>query len=498
MARTEFDNPAASFGRAIKIGGAFTAVSQAFVTVLRFASVIVLSRLLSPGDFGIVAMAAPVVALLSLFQDFGLPQATIQRPKITAAEVNFLFWANMGISVVVALFVLGLAPLAAAFYDEPRVAPLIIAMGLLLLVQGLGAQHSALLSRLMHFRVLAAMEVIGAVAGLLVSVVWAVVDPSPWAIFGGSLATVLFPTIMAWCLLGWYPSRPRRTAGARSLVNFGAGMTGFNISNFVARNADNILIGRYLGDIQLGLYDRAYKLLLMPLRQVMNPLSRVLIPALSRMSAEPERFRSAFLTVHSLTLLAVLPGVAAMIVVARELVPFLLGPEWAESAVVFTALGFAGMLQPVNNPAGWLFVSEGRSQEFMRWGIFGAVTSLIAFVAGLPYGILGVAVAYSISEYIRTPLLWLYVGRRSHVRFRDVARTAGTLLVATHMALGIAWLAQPMLPDNIIAKAILTAMITYAIVGVGALIAGDVRRIVLRTVSSVVPARYKNPHLAVG
>lgn len=470
MVRTDFEPASTSFGRSVKIGGIVTASSQAVVTGVKFASVIVLSRLLSPADFGIIAMSWPVVALLSLFQDFGLPQATIQRKAITVPQVNFLFWANLGISALVALSVLAIAPVAASFYQEPRVQPFIMAMGALILVQGLGAQHGALLARMMHFRALALMEMAGAVAGLAVAVGWALLDPSPWALFGGSLATVLLPVTIAWCITGWYPTRPRIPADARSLVNFGAGITGFNITNFVARNADNILIGRFLGQVQLGLYDRAYKLLLMPLRQVTNPLSRIMVPALSRMAGQPDRFRNAFMLVLRLLLLAVLPGVAAMIVVARDLVPFLLGPEWSQAAVAFTALGFAGLLQPLNNPAGWLFVSEGRGRDFMIWGVINAVTCVAAFVAGLPYGIVGVAVAYALSEYLRTPILWWFVGRRGSVRFRDVLVGAGPILLATHAALVVVWVVQPELPANVPARALLSAILSYAIVGTATLL----------------------------
>jgi PST family polysaccharide transporter len=188
-----------------------------------------------------------------------------------------------------------------------------------------------------------------------------------------------------------------------------------------------VLIGRVWGGAQLGLYDRAYKLLLMPLNQVANPLSKVMIPALSRMLDEPDRYRSAYLRVLTLSLLLVLPGVAAATAMADLLIPFALGAHWAGSAPIFMALGFAGLLQPLNNPAGWLFISQGRSTEFMYWGFATALFAVVAFVLGLPYGALGVAIAYAISEYLKTPVLWLYIGRLGAVRARDVALACGPL-----------------------------------------------------------------------
>lgn len=468
--RSEFDPDHASYRRSVQAGAIVTGSSQAVVALCQIVSVIVLSRLLTPSDFGIVAMSWPVIGLLSIFQDFGLTQATVQRPGITREDVNFLFWLNVGISGVVALAIFATAPLAAAFYSEPKIAALLMAMSCLVLIQGLGAQHTALLNRRMRFPALSAMEVTGALGGLATSVTWALLSPSYWALFGGSLVTVLLPVIIAWTLSGWRPGLPHRAEGARALVNFGAGLTGFNLSNFVARNADNVLIGRFLGGAPLGLYDRAYKLMLMPLRQATNPLARVMVPTLSRLSDDPARYRQAYLTVVPLLLIALVPGIAALIIVAPTFIPFLLGPEWQESALIFSALGFAGLLQPLNNPAGWLFISQGRSRDFMIWGVVTAATSVAAFVIGLPYGVYGVAVCYTISEYLRTPFLWWFIGRRGSVRVKDMIAAAGPTLVGGHLAIGAFFWFDPVLPGNPIAQAAIAASLTYSITIVIALI----------------------------
>ena len=459
--RSEFDPQLHTYRQSTQSGALITGFSQIFVAMSQMASVIVLSRLLTPFDFGIVAMSWPVIGLLSIFQDLGLTQATVQRPGITRSDVNCLFWINVLVSGLIAVAIFATAPLAAIFYDRHEVQPLLQAMSCLVLMQGLGAQHSALLNRSMRFTSLAVMEVVGAVGGLAAAITWALISPSYWALFGGSLVTVLLPAVLAWILSGWRPGLPRISADASALVKFGAGITGFNLSNFVARNADNVLIGRYLGEIPLGLYDRAYKLMLMPLRQATNPLARVMIPTLARLVDEPARYRNAYLKVVPLLLLALLPGVAAMIVVAPTLIPFLLGDTWRESAYIFTALGFAGLLQPLNNPAGWLFISQGRSSDFMYWGVVTAVTSVIAFVAGLPYGVFGVAVAYAASEYIRTPALWWYIGRRGPVQFHHVLSSAGPTVLGAHLSVLLLMVFDFPAVGNAIVQAMLVAVVCY-------------------------------------
>lgn len=463
MPKNEFDPIETSYGRSVKFGAVVTGGAQGIVALMQIVSVIVLSRLLSPSDFGVVAMAWPIIGLLWILQDFGLTQATVQRATVTHADVNFLFWANLAVSSLFASVIFALGPVAAWFYEEPRVGSLLQAMSSLVLIQGLGAQHFALLNRRMRFKSLAGMEVAGAAGGLATSVIWALISPSYWALFGGSLATVLLSTLVAWSLSGWRPGLPRGTEDARGLINFGAGITGFNFANFVARNADNVLIGRYLGSVALGFYDRAYKLMLMPLRQATNPLARVMVPTLSRLNDDPERYRRAFLSVMPLILLAILPGVAAFIAVAEDFIPFILGEKWRESAVIFSALGFAGLLQLLNNPAGWLFVSQGRSQDFMKWGVVTAVTSVAAFVAGLPYGAFGVAVLYAVSEYLRTPLLWWFVGRQGPVRLRDMLRVAGPIMLAAHLALLVCWALQPIMPEHAFLRTAATVSVSYLV-----------------------------------
>lgn len=461
-----FDPPAGPLRKAVGRGAVAIAMSQALQVGTQIASVLILSRLLSPVDFGLVAMCAPVIALLGMLQNFGLVQATVQKKDLVGAEVNFLFWVNVAFSVTLALILVALSPAIALFYDEPQVGPLIAAMATTIVISGLGAQHGALMNRRMEFAKIAWLSVAGAVTTLAVAIAWALISPSYWAMFAGTLAGATLATTMTWLWSGWRPGRPRVAEDMRGLLGFGAGITGFNLTNFFARNLDNVLIGRIWGSVELGFYDRAYKLLLFPLRQVSNPLSRVMIPALSRMTEEPGRYRHAYLRVLNLSLLVILPGVAWATAMADTLIPFLLGPQWEASAPIFMALGFAGLVQPLNNPAGWLFISQGRSTDYMIWGFVTAGIAITAFAAGIAWGAVGVAIAYAISEYLKTIPLWHYVSRRGPVKSPDIWHACGPLMLAAHVSLGVVWL----LRDSVTASALgsLTAggLTSYAVFAV--------------------------------
>ncbi|MFD2237507.1 lipopolysaccharide biosynthesis protein [Aureimonas populi] len=407
-------------GRAAR-GAAITGLSQGVRLLVQIGSVIVLSRLLEPADFGLMAMAAPVFGFVMMFQDLGLTQATIQKNDITQAQVSALFWVNLAASFVLAVAMVAAAPLVAMFYGDPRVENLVVAFGMLVLVAGLGSQHMALLNRKMRFGALAAIDASAVVCGFLAGVLFAQVNPSYWALYVASLVTIAIPAVAAWICTGWLPGAPRRAAEVRELLNFGAGITGFNFINFFARNADNIMIGRVWGEHSLGVYDRAYKLLLLPLQQVSSPLGRVTQPILSQLLDEPERYRRAYVkTLHQM-LLIVLPGVAFMIGTSDILVPTLLGQKWVEAAAIFSALGFAAILQPVNNTTGWLFISQARGKDYFQGGLFGTCMAVLGMLAGLPWGAFGVAVGYAVSEYLKTPVIWWWATRKGPVALRDLA-----------------------------------------------------------------------------
>ncbi len=422
-ASSAFDAPAGELRRRTASGILQTGLSQGVRLLVQLVSLVLLSRLLPPSEFGLLAMASPVVAFAAMFQDLGLTQAVVQKAKLGQAEVSTLFWVGLGTGTALALLLVAAAPEVALFYREPRAGPLTAAMGALIVVSSAGSLQYALLNRRMQFGALAVIDVAAAVGGLAASVVFALWHPSIWALYAGNLAAAVILAAGCWIASRWRPSLPRRRSGAGAALGFGANVTGFNIANFFSRNLDNVLIGRAWGERPLGLYDRAYKLLLLPLQQVNGPVAKVMLPVLAQLAGEPDRYRRAFLGALAQMLLVTLPGVAFMVGTADLLVPALLGQQWAGASGIFTILGVAGFMQALNNPTGWLFMSQNRTRDYVQWGLFSSATCIASFLAGLPYGPAGVAAAYALGEYARTPLLWWWATRRGPVTAGAVART---------------------------------------------------------------------------
>lgn len=420
----------------VAVGGA-----QAVKFVVQLLSVVILARLLAPGDFGLFAMLMPLAAFVMMLQDIGLSQAVVASGDLTPEQASSMFWINAALSLALAaLFALS-APLIALFFGEPALVAPALALAGSVLVSGLATQHFAWLSKSLRFGTIAMIDVASALAGFAAAVAIALFMPGIWALVASVLVAMSVGLAGAWATARWIPGRPAPFAEVRELLRLGAGLSTFTLSNFFARNLDNIMIGRWAGAVQLGLYDRAYKLLLFPLQQINNPIGRVMVPVLARLNDEPHRYRHAYRRTLRLMLLFTVPGVAFMLMFAQPLIVLLMGERWAPAATIFTWLAIAALHQPMSATFGWLFISQKRGGDFARWGIFNMVTSVAAFAIGLPWGAVGVAAAYALSDVlIRMPVLWWWVGRAGPVRHRDLLEIMWPFAIALTGTLAVLYL----------------------------------------------------------
>lgn len=452
-----------SYGGTVVRGSLHTGLGQVVTVLCQMGSVILLSRLLQASDFGLVAMIGPVIAFLSMFKEMGLLQAVVQKDEMTYGQLNTLFWINMAVSVGLTLLLILGAPAVAAFFREPDLTPLLQVMALNMALTALGAQHFALLNRWMMFGRIAINAGLVAICTLLVSLVWALVAPSPWALVAGTVAGSIAGTLSVWAWVPWRPGRPAVAAGTGEFVGFGAGVTGFKLSNFLSRNLDNILIGRVWGGTALGYYDRAYKLLLFPLNRVAQPLSRVMVPVLSRLKSEPERYSRAFFRVFGLMQLAILPGVAALTAMADTAVPFLLGEKWADAAPIFAALGVAGLSQPLANPTGWLFISQGRTTEMAWWGLASAALTCLAIGASVSFGVVVLAGAYAGVSLLKLVPLWALICRKGPIRADSIRRRILPVFAAGVLTFAGILVTESLLPGPAVAKLLMGTALSYAL-----------------------------------
>ncbi len=463
--------------KAASVGGvAVNLVAQTARFGLQFLYQVGLARLLAPADFGVVAMAAPMLAFVGLFADFGLTQATVQKPDMDAAQLTFIFWANLALSGLAGAVAFAAAPAIALFYGDERVGGVVTALSATFLLGGLGAQHLALLNRRLAFVRLAAVDLASFVAGAGAGLVAALHGAGYRAVVVTQLVTSAASLALAWGVVRFVPGRPRWTAEARGLLGFGRDLTGFNLANFFARNLDNVLIGRFAGEASLGLYDRAYKLLLLPLGQITGPFAKVATPLLARLHDDSEAYCRAYLRLLETVLLLTYPGMAFALVSSDLLIPTVLGPQWAGVSPIFSILALGGFFAPVSNSAGWLFVTQGRTREMRDWGFVSSAMFVLSFVAGLRWGAIGVAACYiGVGAVIQGPMIWWASTRRGPVGLSSLLASLAPCLVALLVTLATERGLQAALPADALSLAILAAA-AYPSFVAGLLATGSGRR----------------------
>jgi len=414
-------------------------------------------------------MLAPVVAFAALLQDMGLTQAAVQRSKVTDEHLSALFYVSVGVSLALALAMIATSPVVAAFYQRSELTMLTCAFSTTLVLTGAASQPTAILQRQFRFAALAWADVLAAIAGLATGVAVAVTWRSYWALFAGPVVYALVQLAIVWISARWKPGPPDFGHGFRQLIGFGGKVTTSNILNFVSRNADNVLIGRYAGSLQLGYYDRAYRLLLFPQAQLNAPLSRVMFPTLSRLQGDDLRYRSTYVACVGMILTLAQPGTLFVLTHAHTIVPLVLGRQWSSAADIFAWLGISALYQPFTSTIGWLFLSQARTTEYIKIAIYCTATTILSFVVGLRWGALGVATAYCISDYVlRAPVLIWVAGRSGPVRRRDLCAIGIAHALSLSAAVAASFVMDVVWPYTSLATVFAKIIVTY-VAYVGAL-----------------------------
>jgi O-antigen/teichoic acid export membrane protein len=399
-----------------------TLTSQGSLFIIQSVSTMVLARLLTPADFGLVAMVTAFSDLASPFADLGLSQATIQRKEITHDQISALFWINVLIGLGLMLGMATLGPILAWFYREPRLKSIAALVSISFLISGIRAQPEALLKRQMRFTALAIRNIVS--LGLAVSVAIAIAwrGAGYWAVVTVPLTAQFMQMALSWVMVRWRPDLPRNTAGVGSMVAFGGNLAASFLTFGVHRNADNILVGWYWGAGPLGLYSRAYSLLMLPLRQLNAPIAGVAIPAFSRIQGSPERFARYYLRAISLVVWVGAPLFGFLFVGAEPVIRFALGRQWHDAAPVFQILAISGLGQLVLQSTVWLFVSRGESDRLLKLLLTISPVIIGSFVIGLPFGIKGVALSYSLALLAILPSILNYTFRGTSLTLQHLGR----------------------------------------------------------------------------
>jgi polysaccharide transporter, PST family len=409
-------------------GGITTMLAQGVNVVVQVVSTIVLARMLLPEDFGLVAMVSAVTGFASIFIDLGTRDAFTQRGKVTEGEASALFWITFGVAFVFAAIVsLSGKPLA-HFYDEARLPSIALAMSLTFILPGLYFQQQALMRRALMFQKLALIDVGANLLSTAISIMLAYFGYGYWALVWKFVLTSTFTGLAVWATCGWWPGRPEFTPGVKSMLRFGLNVTGFTLTDYVARSADRVALGYTVGPRELGYYQNSFTVY----DNFINvcSLHNVATATLSKLREDTAALTRAWSTALSSLAFFAAPALAVLAVVGQDLVVVLLGKKWLAAGTILTVLALRGPAHVIERTLGWLHVVSGNPDRWRHWGLLNCAVMVAALFAGLPFGAIGVASAYTAVTYLLFIPAVAYSGRPLGIRTGDVIRAVGPQIVS--------------------------------------------------------------------
>ncbi|CAH0152456.1 oligosaccharide flippase family protein [Microbacterium sp. Bi128] len=364
----------------------------------QLAGLVLLARLVGPADAGIVALAGALAGLAAVLGDFGLSMAALRAPTLTAAQRTSLFWANTVIGLVATGLVVAVAPAFAAFYDDPRLIPVLAVLAPAFVLRSASAQFRVELNRSGRLGRLAAAELAGDLVGLTAAIVFALLG-------GGALALASQGGVAALVTLGatviltpWHPGLPRRGSDMRGLLTFGGHTFLVHALNYVSTNIGTLAVGRVANDRTVGLFSRATQLVNLPIDQLVTPLTRVVVPTLADAS-DPTPLEDRLAKYQTALSYPVLAYVSLFAVTAEPAIRVVLGAPWAGAATYVPIFAIGAVFQTLGYPQYWAFVATGRSGLLLWCEATGRILMTGLVVALSALGPAGVAVAMSIGQF---------------------------------------------------------------------------------------------------
>lgn len=426
-----------------------TVLSGGLSLAIQMVATVVLSRLIAPRDFGLVAMVTTFSLLLSNFGLNGFTEAVVQREHLDHATASNLFWINLGCGIFLTGAFAAAGTLLARFYGEPLVEPIAIAISATIFATSISVLHLALLKRAMLFSAVAKNDIVAKAVSVVVSIAFGCAGWGYWALVMGACALPISTSIGAWMLCRWLPGRPRRAAGTGAMSVFAMYTYGRFSVNYFARNSDNLLVGWRFGAPALGFYKKAYDLFSLSATQLVSSTAVVAVSALSRVRENREQYVRYLMGALGVMAMVGMGISGDLTLVGRDLIRLLLGPKWDTAGEIFTyfAPGIGVMI--LYGTHGWIHLSIGRADRWFRWGIIEWTVTILLFVLGLHWGPQGIAVAWCVSYWMLTiPAMWyagkpigLGVGPMLHTVWRYIAAALTAGLVCEFVLSRWQWLA---------------------------------------------------------
>jgi O-antigen/teichoic acid export membrane protein len=381
-------------------GGLTNLLTRSIQFGLQIGSTMILARLLTPDDYGVIAMVAVFTGFAEIFSNFGLSMATVQKKDITYEQLSTCFWINLALGICFMGLVMALAPGVSWFYERSELSAVMTVLAFNFFIKGLSIQHNALLLRQMKFQALAVVNITSTLLGIVIALIMAYSGYAYWALVYSVLTTSISNMIGLWIVTAWIPGAFNWTEEVRAMIKFGIDYAVFTVCDYFSKNTDNALIGRFLGADVLGLYSRAYHLLSLINKNVRAPLNRIAITALSRLQNKPDRYRKYCIRYTGIMAFITMPLSVFMFICSEDIIGLVMGAQWTGAAGIFQVFAVTAFIQSVLAIRDTVMVTFGENIRLRKWGIINSIMTIVSFLIGIQWGSMGVAISFTAMTYI--------------------------------------------------------------------------------------------------
>lgn len=425
--------------KAIK-GLAWSVLDNSGQQLLKFIIGIVLARLLSPQEFGLIAMVTVFTGFASRFSDLGLSAALIQKRDTSQSEFSSVFWLNvLGGSVLTVTFLVA-APFIALFYEEPMLTSLTMFVSATFLLGSLSASQRVQMKRELNFKTPSIVSIGSITISGIVAIAMAYQGFGVWALAVHMVFSSFISLLLLWFLSSWRPQWHFDWSAVKGMMGYSLNLFGTRSLNYWVKNIDTLLVGKFLGTHAVGIYSRAFALMLFPLRNISNVLTQVMFPALSTIQEDKKRVARIYLKMTQTIAIFVFPLMSGLFVTVKPFIFVVLGPQWMDVVPVLQIMCVAGAFQAVGTLNGNLYMSQGRTDTQFKVGLFLKSNSILWIVLGLNWGVIGVAAGVTIASVINAYPSFTFAGRLVGLSFLSVLKAlSGITLASLTMAVCVAW-----------------------------------------------------------
>jgi len=415
---------------------------------LQFALSVILMRILLPSDYGLLAMAMVLIGFAGIFNEFGFSSALIQNQTINEHHKSSIFWINIFIGALLTLLFFLMAEVFAGFYNNENLIIVIRYLSFSFIISSISIVPGTLLQKEMNYPAINKIDVSVVVISGIASVYL--------AYNGWGVMSLVFQTLLSQLLkipLLFYASRWRPKIlfsinSIKELFSYSAYLTGFNFINYWARRSDDLLVGRFIGAESLGIYSRAYSLMLLPITHVIGLVSNVIFPAFSSIQEDKNRIKNIYLNVIQVLSFITFPMMIGLIAAAENFILGIFGTKWADVIPVIQILAIIGVTQTLVNPTGWIYTSQGKTKLMFWWGLFASTGVIIAIVIGVIIGsIYSVAMAYLIINLILIYPAIAIPCKLIDLKFREVVMNVFPVLLISSVMAAVIFLLGIILPE---------------------------------------------------